>query len=232
MKTTAVFLTALALNHAAWAADTPEAAADRMLDPTRNASAFKDPKAFSEWVGNMMNPATSLALAQRGIDPNTSVRMMAAGLSPATMQNYIQFSDPAVLMKWMAAGMDPNFYASLMAQGLNPANYLGWMTAPLSPQALGLMAAPLNPGLYANWMAAPISPQAVNAMMAPMNPNLYMNWMGAGMNPATYGTWGQMLTAPAQTVGATPAASAPANPLDPAALMKMLPIPGAQPGAQ
>lgn len=232
MKTTAVFLTALALNHAAWAADTPEAAADRMLDPTRNASAFKDPKAFSEWVGNMMNPATSLALAQRGIDPNTYVRMMAAGLSPATMQNYMQFSDPAVLMKWMAAGMDPNFYASLMAQGLNPANYLGWMTAPLSPQALGLMAAPLNPGLYANWMAAPISPQAVNAMMAPMNPNLYMNWMGAGMNPATYGTWGQMLAAPAQTVGATPAASAPANPLDPAALMKMLPIPGAQPGAQ
>jgi len=229
MKTTAVFLTALALNHAAWAADTPEAAADRMLDPTRNASAFKDPNAFAEWAGNMMNPATTLALTQKGIDPNTYIRMMAAGLNPATMQNYMQFSDPAVMMKWMAAGMDPNFYARLMGMGLNPANYLGWMAAPLSPQALGLMAAPLNPGLYANWMAAPVSPQAVNTMMAPMNPNLYMNWMGAGMNPATYGTWGQMLAAPAQA--AAPAA-APTNLMDPAALIKMLPIPGAQPAAK
>ncbi len=229
MKRTTLILATLACVHAVHAADTPEAAADKMLDPTRNASAFKDPNAFAEWAGNMMNPATTLALTQKGIDPNTYIRMMAAGLNPATMQNYMQFSDPAVMMKWMAAGMDPNFYARLMGMGLNPANYLGWMAAPLSPQALGLMAAPLNPGLYANWMAAPMSPGAVNTMMAPMNPNLYMNWMGASMNPATYGTWGQMLAAPAQA--AAPAA-APTNLMDPAALIKMLPIPGAQPAAK
>ncbi len=230
MKHTLALLAVLALNHAALAADTPAAAADKMLDPTRNASAFKDPNAFTEWAGNMMNPATTLALTQRGIDPNTYIRMMAAGLNPATMQNYMQFSDPAVMMKWMAAGMDPNFYARLMGMGLNPANYLGWMSAPLSPQALGLMAAPLNPGMYGNWMTAPLSPATVNTMMAPMNPNLYMNWMGAGMNPATYGTWGQMLAAPAQAPASAPAA--PANPMDPAALMKMLPIPGVQAPAQ
>lgn len=225
MKSTALLLAALALNHAALAADTPEATADRMLDPTRNASAFKDPQAFTAWTANMMNPATSMALAQKGIDPNTYVRMLAAGMNPATLQNYLQLTDPAMVNKWLAAGMNPNFYTSLAAQGLNPATYMNWMAAPVSPQAMGLMAAPLNPALYGNWMAAPMNPQAVNAMMAPMNPNLYMNWLGAGMNPATYGAWGQMLNVPAQAAGAAAPAAAP---LDPAALMKLLPLPGAQ----
>lgn len=222
MKSTALLLAALALNHAVLAADTPEATAERMLDPTRNAAAFKDPKAFTEWTANMMNPATSLALAQKGMDPNTLTRMAAGMMNPATLQNYLQLTDPAMAMKWAAAGMNPNFYTALMAQGLNPANYMNWMTLPLNPQVMNMGMQAINPALYANWMAAPLSPQAMNAMMAPMNPNLYMNWMGAGMNPATYGTWGQMLAAPA----------AAANPLDPAALMKMLPIPGAQPPAK
>ena len=234
MKTT-ILAAALAavFSFAAQAADTPEATADKMLDPTRNASAFKDPNAFAQWATNMMNPATSLALAQKGIDPNTYIRMLAASMNPATMQNYMQFSDPAVAMKWLAAGMNPNFYTALMAPGLNPATYMNWMGAPVSPQALNMMAAPLNPGMYGNWMTAPMNPGAVNTMMAPMNPNLYMNWMGAGMNPATYGTWGQMLTAPAHTAGAAaPATGTPASPLDPAALMKMLTMPGTQTPAQ
>ncbi|MBU1664995.1 MAG: hypothetical protein KKG92_06300 [Gammaproteobacteria bacterium] len=223
MKTT-VLAAALAavFSFTAHAADTPEAAADKMLDPTRNASAFKDPKAFTEWANNLMNPATSLALAQKGIDPNTYIRMLAASMNPATMQNYMQFTDPNMAMKWLAASMNPNFYTALMAPGMNPATYMNWMGAPVSPQALNMMAAPLNPAMYGNWMTAPMNPGAVNAMMAPMNPNLYMNWLGAGMNPATYGTWGQMLAAPA--------AGAPA--LDPAALMKMLPVPAVQPAAQ
>lgn len=214
MKTTVLTAALLAaFSVSAQAADTPEAAADKMLDPTRNASAFKDPKAFTEWTANLMNPATSLALAQKGIDPNTYIRMLAATMNPATMQNYMQLTDPAMAMKWMAAGMNPNFYTALMAPGLNPSTYTNWMAAPVSPQALGMMAAPLNPAMYGNWMTAPMNPGAVNAMMAPMNPNLYMNWMGAGLNPATYGAWGQMLTAPT--------AGMPA--LDPAALAKLLP---------
>lgn len=224
MNTRHLLLGCIALTLAApvYAADTPEAAADKMLDPTRNASAFKDPKAFTEWANNMMNPATSLALAQKGIDPNTYIRMLAASMNPATMQNYMQFTDPNMAMKWLAASMNPNFYTALMAPGLNPATYTNWMGAPVSPQALNMMAAPLNPAMYGNWMTTPMNPGAINAMMAPMNPNLYMNWLGAGMNPATYGTWGQMLAAPA--------AGAPA--LDPAALMKLLPVPAAQPAAK
>lgn len=219
MKTTVLAATLIVISSlTVQAADTPEAVADKMLDPTRNASAFKDPKAFTDWATEMMNPATSMALAQKGIDPNTYVRMLAASMNPATMQNYMQFSDPNMAMKWLAAIMNPNFYTALMAPGLSPATYTNWMAAPVSPHALGMMAAPLNPAMYGNWMTAPMNPSAVNAMMAPMNPNLYMNWMGAGMNPATYGTWGQMLTMPNGT--------APA--VDPAAILKLLSIPGTQ----
>jgi hypothetical protein len=224
MKHTATALALLILAPLSWAAESPEATADRMLDPTRNAAAFKDPKAFVEWTQAMMNPATSMALTQKGLDPNTYLRMMTGMMNPATMQNYMQLTDPAVAMKWMAAGLDPNFYTALLSQGLNPANYLSWLTAPLSPQAMNLGMQALNPAMYGNWMTAPVSPQAVNAMTAPLNPNLYMNWLGAGMNPQTYGTWGALATA---TPGAI-APSAAANPIDPAAMFKMLPIPGTQ----
>lgn len=238
MKRTLILLAAFGLTQTCLAADTHQAVAERMLDPTRNAAAFKDPAAFTQWTADMMNPATSLALAQKGMDPNTLTQMAAGMMNPAALQNYMQFTDPAVAMKWMAAGMNPNFYTALMAQGLNPANYLNWMTMPLNPQVLGMGMQALNPAMYTNWMAAPLSPQAVNTMMAPMNPNLYMNWMGAGMNPATYGAWGQMMAAPTQAAGSVapmpsgqPAAAAP-NPMDPSTLLKMLPIPGVQPTAK
>lgn len=220
----------MSLAQFAHAADTPEATAEKMLDPTRNASAFKDPKAFAEWTGAMMNPATSMALTQKGMDPNTYMKMMGGMMNPAAMQNYMQFMDPAVSMKWMAAGMDPNFYTALMAQGLNPAMYANWMAAPMNPQAMNMGMQMMNPAMYGNWMMAPMSPQGVNTMMAPMNPNMYMNWMGAGMNPQTYGTWGQMMGAPAQAAGAV--AAPVANPFDPSALMKMMPVPVAQPAAK
>jgi hypothetical protein len=227
MKKTALTLAALTLVLAqAATAEDPAATADRMLDPTRNTAAFKDPKAFVEWTQQMMNPATSMALAQKGMDPNTLLRMTAGMMNPATMQNYMQLTDPAVAMKWMAAGLDPNFYTALLGQGLNPANYLPWLTAPLSPQALNMGMQLLNPAMYGNWLTAPVNPQAVNTMMAPMNPNLYMNWLGAGMNPQTYGSWGALATNPLggiTTLAAPAAPAAAANPFDPAALLKMLP---------
>ena len=232
MKSTPLLLSvalSLILVQATQAAETPAATAEKMLDPTRNASAFKDPKAFAEWTGAMMNPATSMALAQRGMDPNTYTRMLTGMMNPAAMQNYMQLMDPNVSMKWMAAGMNPNLYTALLGQGLNPTNYLNWMAAPVSPQAMNMGMQMLNPGMYGNWMAAPVSPQAMNAMMAPMNPNLYMNWMGAGMNPQTYGSWGALAT-PLAAPALTP--SAASNPFDPNMLMKMLPIPAVLPAAK
>ena len=232
MKTTSLLLAILCLTQPVFA-EGPAETADRMLDPTRNTAAFKDPKAFVEWSNAMLNPATSMALAQKGIDPNTYLRMLAGMMNPATLQNYMQLTDPAMAMKWAAAGIDPNFYTALLGQGLNPANLLPWLTAPVSPQAMNLGMQMLNPAMYGNWLTAPVSPQAMNTMMAPLNPNLYMNWLGAGMNPKTYGSWGAMaspLTAPLAVPVLTP--SAASNPFDPNLLLKMLQMPGAIPGAQ
>jgi hypothetical protein len=140
------------------------------------------------------------------------------------MQNYMQFVDPAIVMKWMGAGMDPRFINSLLSQGINPSNYLNMMMAPMSPQMLNLGGQMMNPAMYGNWMNAPMNPAAMNAMMAPMNPNLYGQWMGAGMDPRTYGPWGQMMTMPGGQAGA-------AMPMiDPAMVMKLLQsLPAPQP---
>jgi outer membrane protein OmpA-like peptidoglycan-associated protein len=222
---------ALAISGLAHAADapvspatpaTPQAWASRMLDPTENGSAFKDPAVFSQWVNAMMNPATSMALMQEGMNPNTAVHMLSGMMNPAAMQNYMQFTDPSIYMKWIAAGLDPRFYIALLSQGINPENYLRWMMAPVSPQMQNMGAQMLNPGLYGNWMAAPITPATMNAMMTLMNPNTYMNWMSAGMNPQTYGPWGSFMAPP----GAP--AAVPLNPAEP---MKKAPESSAQ-GAQ
>jgi hypothetical protein len=58
-----------------------------------------------------------------------------------------------------------------------------------------------------------------------------MNWLGAGMNPQTYGAWGA--AGDRARPGRRRARHQMPSPLDPAAmLMKMLPIPGAQPAAK
>lgn len=200
--------------HAADTPTTPQAWAEKMTDPTRNASAFKDPAAFAQFANAMMNPATSMALMQQGMDPNAYARLMSGMMNPASMQNYMQFLDPAISMKWLAAGMDPRFATGLLGQGLNPSNYMNWLTLPTNPQWLGLGAQMLNPSMYGNMMTAPMNPAMLNAMMAPMNPNTYMSWMGTGMNPATYGPWSNMMAMPTQPM---------AMPIDPALLMKLMP---------
>jgi hypothetical protein len=72
-----------------------EALVQKMLDPTQNASAFKDPQAFLAWANSMSNPAASAALAQAGMDPATYVRLLSGMMNPASLQNYMQFTDPS-----------------------------------------------------------------------------------------------------------------------------------------
>ncbi|KAF0099019.1 MAG: hypothetical protein FD187_2787 [bacterium] len=197
-----------------------DALAKQMLDPTRNTAAFKDPQAFMAWANAMANPNTSAALAQMGMDPATYVRMMGGLMNPASMQNYMQFSDPSIAMKWMGAGLDPRMYTQMAGMAANPAMYGNWLQAPLNPQMWSPAMQMMNPGMYGNWMQAPMSPGAMNTMMAPMNPNLYMNWMGAGADPRTYGNWGQMMNAPQML---------PA--IDPAMLLKLMQAMPAMPAA-
>ena len=205
---------AASLSVAAHAGDapptTPEGWAAKMTDPTRNGSAFKDPRVFVPWAGAMMDPATSIALMQRGMDPNAYTHMMGGMMNPASMQNWMQFIDPAVAMRWMQGSMDPNLYTAMMMQTVNPAMYAKWMAAPMDPRLMGMMAAPMNPSMYANWMGAATNPANMNLMMAPANPAMYNNWMGAAANPATYGPWGGMMA---------PLMSAPMGMMNPATTM-------------
>jgi hypothetical protein len=197
---------------------TPQEWAGKMLDTTQNAAAFRDPAAFQQWTNAMLNPATSMAMMQQGMDPNTTIRLLSGLMNPASMQNYMQFTDPNVAMKWLSAGIDPRFATAMLSQGLNPNVYSNMMAAPFSPQMMGMGTQMLNPNMYTNWMTAPMNPAAVNTMMAPLNPNLYTNWMNTGMNPNTYGSWGQMMTMPMAQTGAQTGGIA----LDPAMLLKLL----------
>jgi hypothetical protein len=107
----------LATSPLLWAADTPEAVADRMLDPTRNASAFKDPHAFVQWTGDRRNPAVSLALAQKGMDPNSlqDGRLMyikqAGGISPINIPDEPQLKLQCKLEAEYASGWLKNIMA-------------------------------------------------------------------------------------------------------------------------
>ena len=169
---------------------TPEAWVAKMTDPTQNASAFKDPKAFVPWMIAVTDPATAMAMSNAMMNPRPEVNRGAGEKTPATMDNDMEFLVAAVSMKWMGAAMDPNFYTAAMSPFMNPNVYMKWMMAPMDPRAMQMGMQMMNPGLYTNWMMAPMSPQAMNAMMAPMNPALYSNWMNTAVNPATYGTMG------------------------------------------
>jgi outer membrane protein OmpA-like peptidoglycan-associated protein len=207
---------------------TPQAWAARMLDTTQNGSAFKDPAVFRAWVDAMMNPATSMALMQQGMDPNAYARMAAAMMNPATLQNYVQFVDPAVYARWMQAAMNPAFYNALMAQAMNPANYMHWMALPVNPQMWNQGMQMLNPALYMNWMGAPLNPAMVQAMTAPANPELYGKWMGTALNPRTYGPWGALMTMPAAVPPAPPQATGK-TPESPAAAAEAIAKPAEAP---
>lgn len=211
---------------------TPQGWAQRMLVPTQNGLALRDPQAFTQWLGALGNPATALALAGHGVDPNTHARMLAAMAHPATLQNYLQFTDANTALRWLAAGMDPNFYAAALTQGLNPANSLAWLSLPVNPQAWGLGMQMLNPVFYANWIRAPLKPNVQGAMLTPLDAAAPGHWSGAASDPQGIVTTGAAPAAPAPSASAAPpVASVPVaspaqspvlNPLDPANLLNFI----------
>lgn len=171
----------------------PEATLARMSDMTTNTSAFKDPKNFVRWLNTTTEPGFYTVMGNSMLQPNNWTKMMATGLDPRALTNYMQFTDPAVAAKWMAASMDPQFYTAMMTPFMDPAKSMRWMMMPMDPKVWNLGMQMLNPQTSMNWMMAPISPQSINLMMAPMNPNLYTSWMSASMNPATYGSMGALM---------------------------------------
>jgi len=184
-----------------------DAMASMMTDPTQNASAFKDPRAFSQLTGAMMNPAMAPSMGMTAMDPGTYTRMVYGMLSPAAFQNYMQLANPAVAANWMGASMNPNFYMGMMSPLMNPANYTGWMMMPMDPRWMNMASKAINPGYYAQMMSIPMDPKVMGLMMAPANPQTYTNWMGAVANPGTYPIMMQMIPSQMPAAGAAPASS-------------------------
>ena len=128
--------------------------AARMMDFTQNASAFSDPRFFVPYMNAMAEPAYWLQMGARMMNPESVARMMASMADPRAMQNYMQFANPAMVVKWMGAMMDPNFYGALMAQTADPDKMARWMAMPADPAWSAMATQAMNPAWPMQWMAA------------------------------------------------------------------------------
>ena len=214
---------------------TPEQWLDRMTDFTRNGSAYRDPKVFVPWSNAVTEPSFYTQMGVNMMEPNNWTRMMGSMMDPRSLNNYMQFADPDMYMKWMAASMDPNFYTALMTQLTDPGKMMRWAMMPMDPKLLGMMMQGINPAMYMKWMTAPMDPRAMSLAMQPMNPNLYTGWMGQAMNPQTYGTWGNWMNPATYGVpgvgGAPTTGAAMPNFFDPSTMFGMIAPGYGQPGA-
>lgn len=205
---------------------------ERMTDFTRNASAYRDPKMFVPWANAVTEPGFYTQMGVNMMEPGNWYRMMGSMMDPRSLNNYMQFADPNMYMKWMAASMDPNFYTALMTQFADPGKMMRWMMLPMDPKVWNMGMQAMNPNLYMKWMMTPTDPRAMSLMFAPMNPQLYGSMMGGMFNGQALGpTWGTFMH-PAQPVvsvqGAAPVAS-PINVFDPSTWFNMFNMFGGMP---
>ena len=91
----------------------PEAWLARMIDPTRNGLAAKNPEFFLEWLDAVTEPRFMTALASIAIKPETYSNGIGRATSPAVARNWAEFADPGIYLRWMAAGLDPRFYQAI-----------------------------------------------------------------------------------------------------------------------
>jgi len=211
---------------------TPEEWLARMTDFSRNASAFKDPKVFVPWANAVTEPGFYIAMMNGMMDPGGWLNMMNSMAHPDAVRNMVQFTDPAILLRWSAAGLDPNFYTALLTQLTDPAKMMRWMMAPMDLKNYQPVFNAMNPALYTKWMTASMDVNNYQAALKLADVNTYNQYATVAADPKTYGTWGQMLNAPAQLAApALPAAASQppaANPFDPSALLKLIPAPAPQ----
>ena len=206
---------------------------ERMTDFTRNGSAYRDPKVFVPWVNAVTEPGFYTQMGGNMMEPGNWYPMMNSMMDPRSMNNYMQFADPAMYMKWMTASMDPNFYTAIMSQVADPGKMMRWVMMPMDPNTMNMMMQSMNPAMYTKWAMAPMDPRAMQMMMAPANPALYGSWMNTTMNPQTYGAMGNMANMANPAAYQAPAANtagAPAfNFFDPNAWMNMAPTAAGSP---
>jgi outer membrane protein OmpA-like peptidoglycan-associated protein len=198
---------------------------ERMSDFTQNASAFKDPKVFTQWYGAMTDPSIVAAAMESGMEPGYWIRMMQSMMQPAAIQNYMAFLNPNVSAQWLGGMMDPGFYLQNTWSMVDPAKMMRWMMLPLDPKFMQASINMMNPNTYMKWMMAPMDPRVWGLMFAPMNPQLYGSMAGAVINPAGMGeTWETFMKPKHPVVSLMPPAgvNVPFNVLDPSTYGNML----------
>jgi len=96
--------------------DSTEAWLARMMDPTQNGLAGKNPEAFAQWLDAVTEPRFMTALAAVALKPETYAGSLGKMVDPATVRNWAEFADPQIYLQWMAAGLNPNFYRAIFNQ--------------------------------------------------------------------------------------------------------------------
>ncbi len=198
---------------------------ERMGDFTQNASAFKDPKTFTQWYGAMTDPSMVGASMDMMMEPGSWIRMMQSMMQPSALQNYAGFLDPNVSARWVGGLMDPGFYLQNTWSTVDPAKMMRWMMLPMDPKFMQASINMMNPNTYMKWMMAPMDPRVWGLMFAPMNPQLYGSMAGALVNPAGMGeSWETFMKPKYPVVSLMPPAgvNVPINVLDPSTYGNML----------
>jgi outer membrane protein OmpA-like peptidoglycan-associated protein len=198
---------------------------ERMSDFTQNASAFKDPRVFTQWYGAMTDPSIVGASMEAGMEPGYWIRMMQSMMQPTALTNYMGFLDPNVSARWVGGLLDPAFYLQNTWAMLDPAKVMRWMMLPLDPKFMQASVNMMNPNTYMKWMMAPMDPRVWGLMFAPMNPQLYGSIAGALVNPAGMGKeWQTFMYPKHPVVSLMPPAgvNVPINVLDPSTYGNML----------
>lgn len=198
---------------------------ERMADFTQNASAFKDPKTFTQWYGAMTDPSIVAAAMESGMEPGYWIRMMQSMMQPAAIQHYMGFLDPRVSASWLGGMMDPGFYLQNTWAMVDPAKMMRWMMLPMDPKFMQASINMMNPNTYMKWMMAPMDPRVWGLMFAPANPQLYGSMAGALINPAGMGeSWETFMKPKYPVVSLMPPAgvNVPINVLDPTTYGNML----------
>lgn len=204
----------------------------RMTDFTQNASAFKDPAQFAAWTNAITDPSMVAAMGMQMMEPGNMLRSMTTMAQPGAVNNYMQFMDPGVYMKWGGAMMNPMWYTQMATSMADPGKMMRWVMLPMDPKMWNMGMQAMNPNLYMKWMMTPTDPRAMSLMFAPMNPQLYGSMMGGMFNGQALGpTWGTFMH-PAQPVvsvqGPAPVAS-PINVFDPSTWFSMFGMFGGMP---
>jgi hypothetical protein len=116
----------------------PEEWLARMIDPTKNGLAAKNPELFAEWLDAVTEPRFMTALATVALTPDTYSKTFGKMVDPATVRNWAEFADPRIGLRWMIAGLDPHFYQAIFNRMTDSSKLRRWGLSAVGHDAASL----------------------------------------------------------------------------------------------